>query len=258
MNMAVSLKNIFSISNWQFSDNLIGSRTGSTTSSTLTINTDAPQGCILSLLLCFQFTVWPPIAPTSSSSLLTTQPWLAWSPATVRQLMERSEPWHHHQCQQNKITDGLWTIQEAKRRRSSFRFLRIHIPDLDSPHQHHQQDKVPSHAEEDWHGLQDTLQLLQVHHREYADWLNYNLVWLLNCPQQQGSTEGDENCTAHHWDGAAIYGGPLHKAEYCREKTKRIIKDPNHPSHKLFCLLQSSSTTRLRDSFIPHAIGHLS
>ncbi|KAL3066704.1 hypothetical protein OYC64_016614 [Pagothenia borchgrevinki] len=47
-----------------------------------------------------------------------------------------------------------------------------------------------------------------------------------------------------------------------RKKALRIIKDPHHPSHKLFCLLPSgkryrsmrTKTTRLRDSFIPQAI----
>ena len=48
----------------------------------------------------------------------------------------------------------------------------------------------------------------------------------------------------------------------CRKKTNRIIKDPHHPSNKLFQLLPPgrrycsirSRTTRLRDSFIPRAI----
>ncbi len=42
-----------------------------------------------------------------------------------------------------------------------------------------------------------------------------------------------------------------------RKKAIRIIKDPNHPSHKLFCLLPSSRwshTTRFKDSFIPQVI----
>ncbi|KAL3059094.1 hypothetical protein OYC64_011094 [Pagothenia borchgrevinki] len=45
-----------------------------------------------------------------------------------------------------------------------------------------------------------------------------------------------------------------------RKKSLRIIKDPHHPSHKLFCLLPSgiqTKTTRLRDSFIPQAIRML-
>lgn len=42
----------------------------------------------------------------------------------------------------------------------------------------------------------------------------------------------------------------------CRKKSNRIIKDPNHPSHKLFCLLLSgkSCTNRLRDSLYLQAI----
>ena len=50
-----------------------------------------------------------------------------------------------------------------------------------------------------------------------------------------------------------------------RKKSLRIIKDPHHPSHKLFCLLPSgrryrsirTKTTRLRDSYISHRLRPL-
>ncbi len=50
--------------------------------------------------------------------------------------------------------------------------------------------------------------------------------------------------------------------QLCMEKANRIIKDYNHPSHKLFCLLPpgrwscsiQSHNTRLRDSFVSQAI----
>ncbi len=66
-------------------------------------------------------------------------------------------------------------------------------------------------------------------------------------------------CLAHHQD---LY------TQQCRNKANRIIKDPNHPSHKVFCFVCvpsgrwcrsiQSCTTRLRDSFIPQAVGLLS
>ncbi|KAI3373380.1 hypothetical protein L3Q82_021928 [Scortum barcoo] len=50
--------------------------------------------------------------------------------------------------------------------------------------------------------------------------------------------------------------------QQCRKKANKIIKDPSHPSHKLFCLLPSGHQfcSRLRDSFIPqgHKIFELS
>ena len=47
-----------------------------------------------------------------------------------------------------------------------------------------------------------------------------------------------------------------------RKKSLRIMKDPHHPSHKLFSLLPSgrryrsiqTKTTRFRDSFVPQAV----
>ncbi|KAI3364025.1 hypothetical protein L3Q82_010784, partial [Scortum barcoo] len=41
---------------------------------------------------------------------------------------------------------------------------------------------VPAMASEAQHGLKDTLQLLQVHHREYPDWLHHRLVQQLHLP----------------------------------------------------------------------------
>ncbi len=52
-------------------------RMGNNTSSPLTLNTGAPQGCVLSPLPtpCTHTTVQPHTAPTSSSNLLLTQRW---------------------------------------------------------------------------------------------------------------------------------------------------------------------------------------
>ncbi len=41
----------------------------------------------------------------------------------------------------------------------------------------------------------------------------------------------------------------------CRKKASRIIKDPNHPSHKSFCLLLSGRRYHsIRSRFIPQAV----
>ncbi|KAI3375982.1 hypothetical protein L3Q82_016509 [Scortum barcoo] len=54
-------------------------RMGSTTSSTLTLNTGAPRAVCSALCCtpCSRMTAWPPTAPTPSSNLLTTRPSLA-------------------------------------------------------------------------------------------------------------------------------------------------------------------------------------
>ncbi len=100
------------------------------------------------------------------------------------------------QSEQNKWANcGL---QEATEKRtyphhhqvSSFRFLRLHINKDLTWTRHHRKDTEttalanpnPPQAEEAQHGLQDTLQLQQVHNWEYPDWLHYRLVWQLHCP----------------------------------------------------------------------------
>ncbi len=61
-------------------------------------------------------------------------------------------------------------------------------PDLDSSHQYHHKNSqttalLPLQAAEAQHGLQDTLHLQQVHHREHPDWLHRRLVCQLHRPQ---------------------------------------------------------------------------
>ncbi|KAI3366996.1 hypothetical protein L3Q82_009628, partial [Scortum barcoo] len=68
------------------------------------------------------------------------------------------------------------------RESTSFRFLGVHISE-DLTWTHHtdfitksarQRLLLPPQAVEAQHGLKDTLQLLQVHHREYPDWLHHH------------------------------------------------------------------------------------
>ncbi|KAI3370425.1 hypothetical protein L3Q82_025184 [Scortum barcoo] len=44
------------------------------------------------------------------------------------------------------------------------------------------QNPLSKRAAVDKHGIQDTLELLQVHQREYPDWLHYCLVWVAAKP----------------------------------------------------------------------------
>ncbi|KAI3359069.1 hypothetical protein L3Q82_002571 [Scortum barcoo] len=66
-------------------------------------------------------------------------------------------------------------------------------------------------AEQDQHGLQDPLQLLQVTHREDPDWLHHRLLWqlLLNREALQRVVKAAQHISK---DGAAVHGGPLHPA----------------------------------------------
>ncbi|XP_044034160.1 basic proline-rich protein-like isoform X2 [Siniperca chuatsi] len=80
-------------------------------------------------------------------------------------------------------------------------------PDLDSPH------PTPSRRQRDNGSSSSagwTPGSAASPGAEYPDWLHHRLVWQVHHPQPKGSTEGGENCSAHHQDGAAIHGGPQH------------------------------------------------
>ncbi|KAL3048118.1 hypothetical protein OYC64_006821 [Pagothenia borchgrevinki] len=95
----------------------------------------------------------------------------------------------------------------------------------------------------------------------YADWLHHGLVRQLHRPHSYGFTEAGENCTDNITRTELPSMEDLY-SQRLRKKSLQIIKDPHHPSHKLFCLLLfgrryrsiRTKTTRFRDSFIPQAI----
>ncbi|KAI3359076.1 hypothetical protein L3Q82_002572 [Scortum barcoo] len=94
-------------------------------------------------------------------------------------------------------------------------------------------------AAEDQHGLQDPLQLLQVQvltHREDPDWLHHRLLWqlLLNREALQREVKA-----AQHISKTELPSMEDLYTQQGRKKSKRIIKDPDHPRHRLLCLLLS-------------------
>ncbi|KAL3065206.1 hypothetical protein OYC64_015394 [Pagothenia borchgrevinki] len=119
-------------------------------------------------------------------------------------------------------------------------------------------DRLPPQAEEVQHGLQVILQLLQVESILtgcITAW--YGSCTVLNRKALQRVVKTAQNITRTELPSMEdLYSQRL------RKKALRIIKDPHHPSHKLFSLLPSgrryrsirTKTTRLRDSFIPQAI----
>ncbi len=119
---------------------------------------------------------------------------------------------------------------------------------------------LPEMAEEVWNEPQNPQVLLHLHCGEHPDRLHHRLFG--------NSTAGKRRAlqrvvrTARH-----IVGGELPSLQdiytrRCTRKTRRIIKDSSHPSHRLLSLLPSgrrlrsirSHTSRLRDSFFPHSI----
>ncbi|XP_069367947.1 uncharacterized protein [Paralichthys olivaceus] len=86
-------------------------------------------------------------------------------------------------------------------------------------------------------------------------------AWYGSCTALNRKTLQRVVKTAQHITRTELPSMDLY-TQRCRKKAHRILKDPHHPSNKLFSLLPSgrryrsirTKTTRLRDSFIPQAV----
>ncbi len=110
---------------------------------------------------------------------------------------------------------------------------------------------LPPQAEEAQHGLQDTLQLLQVHHREDPDWLHQCCG---SCTALNRKALQREVKTAQHITTTELPSMEDLYTQRCRKKASR--RDHNHPSHKLFCLLPQHPVPHLQVQGQLHDLGH--
>ncbi|KAI3354847.1 hypothetical protein L3Q82_004544 [Scortum barcoo] len=161
-------------------------RMGSTTSSTLTLNTGAPQGCVLSPLLYSLFT---------------------------HDCVAGQQPSSQHQ--ENQGADhGLQEEAERGTRPP------LHQRDYGGESQQLQ-------AAEAQHGLQDTLQLLQVHHRE-SILTGCITTWYssCNCKALQRVVKAAQHITRTELPSME----DLYTQRCRRKKATKITKDPSHPA----------------------------
>ncbi len=236
-------------------------RMGNNTSSPLTLNTGAPQGCVLSPLLYFLYT--HDCTATHSSNVIVK---FADDTTVIGLITDNDETAYREEvstlaklCQENHLSLNIDKTKElvVDYRRQSREHTPITI------------EKTPVERV-------NSFKFLGVHITKDLTWSAHTDAVLKKAHQRlfflrrlrKFGTAGNRKAlqrvvrTARH-----IVGGELPSLQdiytrQCTRKARRIIKDSSHPSHRLLSLLLSgrrlrsirSRTSRLRDSFFPQAI----
>ncbi len=263
-------------------------RMGNNTSSPLTLNTGAPQGCVLSPLLYSLYT--HDCAATHSSNVIVK---FADDTTVIGLITDNDETAYRAEvstltkwCQENHLSLNIDKTKQLVvdfRRQSrehtpitidktpvervnSFKFLGVHITEDLTWSTHTDAVLKSSHQclfflrRLRKFGMSPSILRSFYTCGEHPDRLHHRLVWKQHHWQRKALQRVVQ--TARH-----IVGGELPSLQdiytrRCIRKARRIINDSSHPSHRLFSLLPSgrrlrsirSRTSRLRDSFFPQAI----
>ncbi len=247
-------------------------RMGNNTSSPLTLNTGAPQGCVLSPLLYSLYT--HDCAATHSSNVIVK---FADDTMAIGLITDNDETAYRAEvstltkwCQENNLSLNIDKTKELVvdlRRQSrehtpitidktpveqvnSFKFLGVHITEDLTWSAHTDAVLKKSH--------QRLFFLRQL--RKFG--MSPSILRSFHTCTVESKAPQRAVRTARH-----IVGGELPSLQdiytrRCIRKARRIINESSHPSHRLFSLLPSgrrlrsirSCTSRLRDSFFPEAI----
>uniref|UniRef100_A0A669C0V1 Ig-like domain-containing protein n=1 Tax=Oreochromis niloticus TaxID=8128 RepID=A0A669C0V1_ORENI len=265
-------------------------RLGSTTSSPITLNTGAPQGCVLSPLLYSLYTY--DCTATNNSNIIVK---FADDTTVVGLITNGDETAYReevsaltHWCQDNHLTLNVAKTKElivdfrrcrgvhtpitingaAVERVSSFRFLGVHLAEDLTWSVHI--NKTVKKAQQRLFFLRRlkrfgmSPRILRTFYRCAIESILTGCIttWYGNTTAyNRKALQRVVRCAER------IIGGELPSLQdiyrkRCLRKAGRIIKDSSHPSHKLFRLLPSgrrfcsirSRTSRLRDSFFHQAI----
>ncbi len=265
-------------------------RMGNNTSSPLTLNTGAPQGCVLSPLLYSLYT--HDCAATHSSSVIVK---FADDTTVIGLITDNDETAYRAEvstltkwCQENHLSLNIDKTKELVvdfRRQSrehtpitidktpvervnSFKFLGVHITEDLTWSAHTDAVLKKSHQRLFFLRRLRKFGMSPSILRSFYTCTVESILTGCITAWFGNSTAGNHKAlqrvvrTARH-----IVGGELPSLQdiytrRCIRKARRITNDSSHPSHRLFSLLPSgrrlrsirSRTSRLRDSFFPQAI----
>ncbi len=252
---------------------------GNNTSSPLTLNTGAPQGCVLSPLLYSLYT--HDCAATHSSNVIVK---FADDTTVIGLITDNDETAYRAEvstltkwCQENHLSLNIDKTKELVvdfRRQSrehtpitidktpveqvnSFKFLGVHITEDLTWSAH--TDAVLKKSHQCLFFLRrlrkfgmspSILRSFYTPALWRASWPAASPPGLETAPLATASSaKGCANCLPHCWRWASLPPGQDIYTRRCIRKARRIINDSSHPSHRLFSLLPSGR--RLR-SPIPH------
>ncbi len=252
-------------------------RMGNNTSSPLTLNTGAPQGCVLSPLLYSLYT--HDCTATHSSNVIVK---FADDTTVIGLITDNDETAYREEvstltkwCQENHLSLNIDKTKELVvdfRRQSrehtpitidktpvervnSFKFLGVHITeDLTGPLHRCSAEEgtsaplLPETAEEVWNEPQHPQILLHLHCGEHPDRLHHRLVWKQHRWQPQSSAKGCANCPPHCWRWASLPPGHLHQAVYKESQEDHQGLQPSIP--------QTVLSVALRETSPQHPIPH--
>ena len=264
-------------------------RMGSITSSSLTLNIGAPQGCVLSPLLYSLYT-HDCTARHSSNVIIkfaddTTVVGLISNndESAYREEVKILENW----CQENNLSLNVSKTKElivdfrkqervhpsisingtAVERVSSFKFLGVHISEDLTWAVHISQVVKKAHQRLYFlrrlrrFGLNPSI-LKTFYTCTVESILTGSITtWYGNCTVRERKSLQRVVRTAQSITGVQLPNLLDLYTSRCLRKSRRIMKDPSHPSHCLFSQLPSgrrlrslkARTSRLKDSFFPHA-----
>ncbi len=216
-------------------------RMDNNTSSPLTLNTGAPQGCVLSPLLYSLYT--HDCAATHSSNVIVK---FADDTTVIGLITDNDETAYRAEvstltkwCQENHLS---LTIDKTPVERVN---RGVHITEDLTWSAHTDAVLMKSHlpetAEEVWIEPQHPQIILHLHCGEHPDRLHHRLVWKQHRWQPQSSAKGCANCPPHCWRWASLPPRYLHQAVYKESPEDHQWLQPPVPQTVLSAALRKTS-----------------